>query len=686
MKIDVRMQFPTPLPLPFAGRSPKGETLGVNSHYYLKNGKPWFPIMGELHYSRYNEAEWEREICKMKAGGVEIISSYIFWIHHEERKGEWDFSGCRNLRRFIEICEEQGLYVFLRIGPWPHGECRNGGFPDWLVHEEGLQLRSDDPTYVGYVRTLYEKIFEAARGHLFKEGGCIIGIQLENEYNHTYKSEPDAAKRVLHMQHLKDMALEIGYDLPYYSATAWGGACCIDDEMLPMLGCYVDAPWNRNTDELPESPNFLMVPALNDPNIGSDLNLTENRGFTCDITRYPYSTCELGGGIHSTKLRRILVHEKDTEAQTLCKLGGGCNLLGYYVYHGGTNPDGKLSTLQESRETGYPSDLTVKSYDFDAIIGEFGIPKASYGLTRRMHLFIKQWEEVLAPSHTVIPEDTCTDPADLDTLRYCVRHNYEQDCGFVFISHHLRKRTLSSHEGVEITVHTPGGTLTLPPIDVKDGDTYILPYNLPMGEGKLISTNAVPLCRLGARYFFYTDARPVYRFEGPAPEIITLSEADSRRACRFGDKLYLSDCTLYERNGRLYAETEGPCTITVWGESGEAHTISLQPPASRAACEVSQVAEGEYLLTPRYPDDGAELYITVDYSGDMAELFDGDRLLSDRFYNGRPYKVSLRQLGSPKTLTLRIAPAVAERYFDVPAPQGCRLNAVIPSLLYTLPL
>jgi hypothetical protein len=40
--------------------------------------------MGEFHYSRYPESEWESEILKMKAGGVQIVSTYVIWIHHEE--------------------------------------------------------------------------------------------------------------------------------------------------------------------------------------------------------------------------------------------------------------------------------------------------------------------------------------------------------------------------------------------------------------------------------------------------------------------------------------------------------------------------------------------------------------------------------------------------------------------------
>lgn len=42
--------------------------------------------MGEMHYSRYREDLWEESLRKMKAAGVQIVSSYMIWIHHEEIK------------------------------------------------------------------------------------------------------------------------------------------------------------------------------------------------------------------------------------------------------------------------------------------------------------------------------------------------------------------------------------------------------------------------------------------------------------------------------------------------------------------------------------------------------------------------------------------------------------------------
>ncbi|MBR3691778.1 MAG: beta-galactosidase [Clostridia bacterium] len=685
-KIDVRMTVPQPEILPFRGTNPRGDTISVNGKYLEFNGKPWYPIMGELHYSRYNENEWAREIRKMKAGGVEIVSSYVFWIHHEEKKGEWDFTGCRDLKRFIEVCREENVFCFLRIGPWPHGECRNGGFPDWLQQEPGIRLRSDDPLYLGYVEKLFDKIGQAARGQLWKDGGPIIGVQIENEYSHTYKSEPDAAKRMKNMLTYKKMAIAAGFDVPLYTATAWGGAACPDMETLPVLGGYVDAPWGRTTAEMPESSNFLLIPCLNDPNIGSDLKLSLSESFTCDIYRYPYMTAELGGGIHSTELRRILVDPRDTAAQALCMLGSGANCLGYYVYHGGTNPDGKYTTLQESKDTGYPSNLTVKSYDFDAILGEFGIPKESYGYTRRMHMLLKTFESEIADSYTVIPEDTCTKPDDFETLRWSARHNVNLDCGFIFINNHLRKRSLKNHTDVEISVRCEAGEIRLPKLHVRDHSMHIIPYNMMLGDARLISTNATPLTRIGSRWFFYTDDAPVYNFEGKAVDIVTLSEADSRRAFKFGDKLYLADCALFEKNGHIYAEATEDCDVTIYGETGDPYVVHLSVGSPSGACTYTELGDGEYMLHPVYPKNGDDMLIEFDYSGDMAEVYEGDKLLSDRFYNGRAYAISLRQVGSPAAPRVKIHPSLPpeERYFDVPAPVGCELRGIKVILVRTL--
>jgi beta-galactosidase GanA len=112
---------------------------------------------------------------------VQVVATYVFWIHHEEEKGIWRTDGDLDLRRFLLTCQQVGLEVLLRIGPWAHGECRNGGFPDWLQHDASIELRTDDSKYLALVEKFYANIFASAKGLMISDGGPIIGIQLENE-------------------------------------------------------------------------------------------------------------------------------------------------------------------------------------------------------------------------------------------------------------------------------------------------------------------------------------------------------------------------------------------------------------------------------------------------------------------------------------------------------------------------
>ena len=100
-----------------AAQRPDGRQLTLDSRSLLLDGKPWLPVMGEFHYSRCPEGEWRDELLKMKAGGMDIVSTYVFWIHHEEIEGQFDWSGPRDLRKFIEICGELKLSVIVRCGP-----------------------------------------------------------------------------------------------------------------------------------------------------------------------------------------------------------------------------------------------------------------------------------------------------------------------------------------------------------------------------------------------------------------------------------------------------------------------------------------------------------------------------------------------------------------------------------------
>ncbi len=324
-----------------------------NNKYLMKDGLPWFPVMGEMHFTRFREDMWEDSLRKMLAGGVEIVSTYMIWIHHEEEEGVFDFEGNKNLRKYLELCNKVGIKVVLRLGPWVHAEARNGGFPDWVCNlaKEGVDLRSDDERYLFYVRRYWQKISELTVGMMDKDGGPIIGFQIENEYGHV--GGYDGEKGETHMRTLMALAKELGFVAQLYTATGWGGA--VIGDCVPVMGGYCDAPWDPSVVEMPANGNYVMTHNRNDALIACDHEMEDR--ITFDENDYPYLTAELGGGLQPTGHRRPVASGKDIGGMSITKLASGANLLGYYMYHGGTNPYGKFTTLQESKASGYPNDL-----------------------------------------------------------------------------------------------------------------------------------------------------------------------------------------------------------------------------------------------------------------------------------------------------------------------------------------
>lgn len=661
----------------------KKEIYSYNSEYLTCNGSPILPIMGEFHFSRYPEKEWRSALENMKLGGVEIAATYVFWIHHEEAEGEWDFSERRNLKAFLNCCREVGMKVWLRIGPWAHGECRNGGFPDWLVEKERrgeLTLRTDDPQYLRYVDVFFTKIAEQADGYMHKDGGPVIGMQIENEYGHA-GGPSDREEGMAHMRTLRAMAENKGLTAPYFSATGWGGAY-VPESFLPVLGGYVDAPWANHTHELAASENFLFQPFHDDANIASDFAEGQS-GFTFDTSKSPYLTAELGGGLQVTAHRRTYPYPEDIEAQTICMLGAGANLIGYYMYHGGVNPDGKYSTLQESKATGYANDLPVKSYDFQTCLRENGLPSESYYSLRKHHVFIKNTEELLAPAKAYLPENI-PGPAgaeDMEALRAAFRYNEAADCGFLFINNHQRKRKMTEKRitpEAPLKFAVPSGEgekkqIVFDRLCVRTDAILVLPYNLPVviqgEELRLCRTNASFLGCFGEIYYFYTEEDPedVYfewsdgKDHAGAVKILTTHDAEHF--------LYTGD----EDGGKvsllpdLNFTEAGEVQMKDTGQAAE----SIQNVYGRTEPEV-------YELTLKYGKRPADtltedVWLELDFGGDCARLYQDGKLLDDWFSNGEVWRVALKRYGYPTKLTLELDPFKPDVYYDLPPKREMRL-------------
>ena len=108
-----------PKPLPYKlgpGTDPSGNTFSVDSVGFVRNGKRFYPISGEIHLARVPASQWREELLKMKAGGLNAVAVYIFWIHHEETEGAWNFTGRRDIKQFFQHVDELGMVALLRTG------------------------------------------------------------------------------------------------------------------------------------------------------------------------------------------------------------------------------------------------------------------------------------------------------------------------------------------------------------------------------------------------------------------------------------------------------------------------------------------------------------------------------------------------------------------------------------------
>lgn len=159
------------------------------------DGKETFLLSGELHYYRQPQENWQPLIDEAKALGLNCIASYVPWILHEEVEGEYNFSGNLDLGAFIDLCKQNGLHFIVRPGPFIMAEMKKEGIPYWVAkkHKSAIPVGFDgeavigntldylDEGYLGECKKWYKKIMAVVEPRLNKNGGNIIGVQLDNE-------------------------------------------------------------------------------------------------------------------------------------------------------------------------------------------------------------------------------------------------------------------------------------------------------------------------------------------------------------------------------------------------------------------------------------------------------------------------------------------------------------------------
>jgi beta-galactosidase len=656
----------------------------LTSRTVLRDGVPWIPVSGEIHYSRVARERWRERLLLMKSGGVDVISSYVIWIHHEAEEGQARFDGNLDIAAFVRLCDELGLHFILRVGPWVHAEVRNGGFPDWVQNADVVH-RTDDPAYLDLVRAWFAKLGTELAG-LCGPDSPIVGIQIENELY----DQPE------HLSTLKQMAREVGLTAPFYTATAWGGAELPGDEFFPLYSGYgdgfwvdADAPWDDTFRQ-----HYFFSNDWDDPGVGADVRGVAIGDVTAKDrnTAFPPATCELGGGMATTYHRRIVPTAEDIAAVGNAKIGSGSAWQGYYMYAGGQNPAG--GPFQESHTTGYPNDLPTFDYDFHAAVGSAGQVNDSHALLRQQHAFLSAFGQGLSGMPAAFPENGPRDVDDASTLRWAVRAS--GGAGFVFVNWHQPHIPLPTLRDIHLTVEHPAGTVEFGAegIDVAAGTIARWPFGLELQNGRVNWATASALTvlddgtlvlvaepGLDARISLGTSPEPVVidgevggLVEHEGITVLVIGRRDARRVWVLDGArrwLVLSDAALWSDGGELVVRDAVAPAVRVW-DAGEWRVLDLasvgrarasapietaqltrasEPPrgygtqlgrpSAPSQSDIESIAAEYRLIGVGEHANSVRRDLRIDWAGDVAQLLVGGVVVADRFWDGSAWHIDL---------------------------------------------
>lgn len=306
-------------------------TFEIKDDIYM-NGEKFQIISGSIHYFRVVPEYWRDRLEKLKAMGCNTVETYVAWNFHEEKEGEFNFEGDRDLGRFIEIAQELGLYVIVRPSPYICAEWDFGGFPAWLLTKQGIRLRCNNKVYLDCVARYYDKLIPLLAKYQITNGGPILMFQIENEYG-SYGNDKE------YLNALKQMMIDRGITVPFVTSDGPSRQLLNDGTL--------EGVWATGNFGSEGAANFASVEAV--------------------MGKQPLMCMEFWCGWFDhwkmEKHSRPALEPHKKALREMLERGH----MNFYMFHGGTN-FGFMNGANYSDRV----DCTITSYDYDSPLSEDG--------------------------------------------------------------------------------------------------------------------------------------------------------------------------------------------------------------------------------------------------------------------------------------------------------------------------
>ncbi|MBR6798179.1 MAG: beta-galactosidase [Opitutales bacterium] len=184
-----------------------------NDGIFVLDGKPFQIRGGEIHPQRIPREYWDHRIKMCKAMGLNTIAFYTMWNDFEQADGSFDFkTGNRDIAAFLQLCQDNGMWVLFRPGPYVCGEWDFGGLPAYLLKEKDAKIRTIKDKNFMEAQTRYLKaIAKVAEPFRAQNGGPILMTQIENEHGSWPRKDPE------YLRWLKDFWTKRGFTPIYMS-------------------------------------------------------------------------------------------------------------------------------------------------------------------------------------------------------------------------------------------------------------------------------------------------------------------------------------------------------------------------------------------------------------------------------------------------------------------------------------